>query len=73
MDSIGPYEILREIGSGGSAIVYLARHKELGTQKAIKVIRRELIGNETAIADFRRGAGCVPSPVEFGERYRAAG
>lgn len=33
------YEVLRLLGSGGMAHVYLVRHRELGTQHALKVLR----------------------------------
>jgi serine/threonine protein kinase len=42
----GRYEIKRELGKGGMGMVYLARDKELSEDVAIKVVRRDLIGQD---------------------------
>ena len=34
--SVGPYELLRELGRGGSGTVHLARHVQLGREVALK-------------------------------------
>ena len=36
LDRLGPYDILREVGSGGQGIVYQGRHRETGEVVAIK-------------------------------------
>jgi serine/threonine protein kinase len=38
-ERLGPYELLEELGRGGQAIVYLARHEEIGQEVALKVLR----------------------------------
>ncbi len=43
---IGNFEVLRQLGSGGMATVYLGRDPELGRQVAIKVIREEIRAKE---------------------------
>jgi serine/threonine protein kinase len=43
---IGNFEVLRHLGSGGMATVYLGRDPELGRQVAIKVIREEIRDQE---------------------------
>jgi serine/threonine protein kinase len=46
MRELGSYELVREIGRGGMAIVYLARQRELGRLVAIK----ELLATDTSLA-----------------------
>lgn len=42
MKKIGKYQLISELGQGGMAQVYLAKHPRLNRQVAIKVIREEL-------------------------------
>lgn len=43
---IGKYQLLRLIGEGGFAEVYLGEHIHLGTQAAIKLLHAQLVHNE---------------------------
>ncbi|WP_419581387.1 protein kinase domain-containing protein [Stieleria magnilauensis] len=51
---IGPYELLRPIGRGGMGTVYLARHRDLGKQVAIKVLPAAPTGNDQRLERFLR-------------------
>jgi serine/threonine protein kinase/alpha-tubulin suppressor-like RCC1 family protein len=53
------YEIIRELGRGGTALVYLARERATGDEVAIKVIRSRYIDDEEAQARFAREARVV--------------
>src|SRR5215510_6328854 len=53
------YEILRELGRGGTAVVYLARERTTGAEVAIKLIRSKYIEDEEAVARFAREARLV--------------
>jgi eukaryotic-like serine/threonine-protein kinase len=56
------YEVERLLASGGMGAVYLVRHTELGTRHAVKIIKPELTGTQSA-ADvlelFRREAATL--------------
>lgn len=51
---IGAYELLRPLGHGGMASVYLARHRQLGKQVAIKLLPSYSFRNEYFAARFQR-------------------
>jgi len=53
------YEIIREIGRGGTALVYLARERATGDEVAIKLIRAKYIEDDEALARFAREARYV--------------
>jgi serine/threonine protein kinase/alpha-tubulin suppressor-like RCC1 family protein len=55
----GDYEIIREIGRGGTALVYLARERATGDEVAIKLIRAKYIEDDEALARFAREARYV--------------
>ena len=63
------------MGSGGGGMIYSARHRVLGREAAVKVLRSELVGSPTMVARFLREATAVntirhPNIVdiyEFGE------
>lgn len=55
------YEIVREIGRGGTAIVYLARERSSDSEVAIKLIRAKYVEDEETLARFAREARYVGS------------
>ncbi len=55
------YRILALLGTGGMSIVYKAMHKELGFEVAIKMLRLNLLGDETTRARFIREAQVLQS------------
>ncbi len=57
--TIPGYETLERIGEGGMAFVFKARQLSLGRLVAIKVLRRELAQDPTALAQFRLEANSV--------------
>jgi|CXWL01.1.fsa_nt_gi tetratricopeptide (TPR) repeat protein len=50
------YRILRQIGRGGSGVVFEARHEEMARHVAIKVLRSDLFLSPDAFDRFRREA-----------------
>ncbi|NNM31514.1 MAG: protein kinase, partial [Gemmatimonadetes bacterium] len=53
------YEILSELGRGGTAVVYLARDRALDREVAVKVIRSTYVEDEEAVARLVREARTV--------------
>jgi serine/threonine-protein kinase len=51
---LGNYLVERELGSGGMGEVYRARHAMIRRPTAVKVLRGEVLGTETARARFER-------------------
>ena len=56
---VGRYEILREIGRGGTAVVYLARQTELGRLVALKELSLPQGSDEAATRRFLRESRLV--------------
>ncbi len=54
--NIGRYEVIKELGQGGMAIVYLARDPYMKRQVAIKVLPRQftLIRNSAHASNVKR-------------------
>jgi beta-lactam-binding protein with PASTA domain/predicted Ser/Thr protein kinase len=52
----GRYRILRKLGSGGMANVYLAEDEELGRQVAIKILNDRHASDDSFVERFRREA-----------------
>jgi serine/threonine-protein kinase len=53
------YEILRELGRGGTAVVYLARERATGDEVAIKLVRAQFAEDTEALARLAREARFV--------------
>jgi WD40 repeat protein len=57
--SLGAYEIRRELGRGGMAVVYLAYQPQMEREVAIKVLPREFLHDPTFLERFRREARAI--------------
>tara|TARA_R110002072_G_scaffold303069_1_gene492589 strand:- start:74658 stop:76298 length:1641 start_codon:yes stop_codon:yes gene_type:complete len=53
-DRIGPYEVLRKIGSGGMGTVYLGRHIDTDLEAAVKVLPSSLAREPGTVDRFER-------------------
>src|SRR3982750_4823493 len=56
------YRIMRKLGSGGMANVYLAEDQELGRRVAIKILDDRHAADDSFIERFRRGAKNAAGP-----------
>jgi hypothetical protein len=52
VDRIGPYDLLGELGRGAMGVVHRARHRELGREVALKVMKHG--AEESWVARFKR-------------------
>lgn len=50
------YDVIRELGRGGMGVVFLARHRGLNRQVALKMIREEQEASQTDIRRFQNEA-----------------
>src|SRR4051812_29499813 len=57
---LGPYKLIDQIGKGGSGVVFLAEHRKLKRQVAIKILPTEGLNQET-LERFYREARAVAS------------
>ncbi len=60
---LGDYRVLRRIGSGGMADVYLAEQQSLGRQVALKVLHAQLAGDASYVQRFSNEAKAAASLV----------
>lgn len=72
------YEVLRKIGSGGMADVYLAHDRLLGRPVAIKILSARYASDEQFVERFRREASAAaglnhPNIVQIYDRGEAEG
>ena len=52
----GRYQVVRKLGAGGMANVYLAEDQELGRRVAIKILNDRHANDEQFVERFRREA-----------------
>ncbi len=58
-ERLGEFRLLRRLGEGGMGTVYLAVQESLSRKVALKVVRADLAGSESALARFRREAAAL--------------
>jgi serine/threonine protein kinase len=51
-ENLGPYVVSRRLGAGGMGEVYLARHRHLDRDAAVKVLLPEISLNQTVVSRF---------------------
>ncbi|HEY5159663.1 MAG TPA: Stk1 family PASTA domain-containing Ser/Thr kinase [Gaiellaceae bacterium] len=74
----GRYKILKKLGSGGMATVYLAEDQELGRRIAIKILNARHASDKQFVERFRREASSAaglshPNIVQIYDRGNAEG
>ena len=62
-DRLGPYTIMRKLGSGGMADVYFSIHEDLHRPAAVKVLRPSLAADESNLQRFMQEARAAASLV----------
>ena len=72
------YEVVRKLGSGGMADVYLANDRLLGRQVALKILSTRYAHDEQFVERFRREASSAaglnhPNIVQIYDRGEAEG
>ena len=55
----GDYQIIRRIGSGATADVFLAEQRSLGRRVALKILKKDLASDETHLRRFLREAKAI--------------
>ncbi|MBM4088868.1 MAG: serine/threonine protein kinase [Planctomycetes bacterium] len=60
---LGDYQLMRRLGRGGMADVYLAEQNSLGRQVAIKVLKKRLASDEAYVRRFHNEARAAASLV----------
>jgi serine/threonine protein kinase/tetratricopeptide (TPR) repeat protein len=58
-DTIGPYQVIGQLGQGGMATVYKAYHPNLDRHVAIKMMHQGFLDDPTFLARFKREAQIV--------------